>query len=248
MNTPLGILAASITVLALYLPARTQTFTRVSVDGRSMRLLVTGGGDATVVFESGAGASLEMWGKVQPHVSRFARTVSYDRAGIGFSEKGPLPRDGRRIAAELRRALQAARIAPPYVLVGASLGGPYVRLFADSYPDDVAGMVLVDPTTDDPDLQSRASRVPDGVPVFLIDAISPLEVPFANASVRRRRMSNRAEIEADSLEYQRWLGTFSGGRLIVTYRSGHNVAIEQPDLVVETIRQLTSSLPRPAAR
>jgi pimeloyl-ACP methyl ester carboxylesterase len=261
MSTPLAILAALLSALAVYLPTRSQAFTRVSLDGRSMRMLVAGHGDATVVFESGAGASLEMWGKVQPDVSRFARTVSYDRAGLGLSAKGPLPRDGRRIATELRRALLLAAVPPPYILVGASLGGPYIRIFADLYPDEVAGMVLVDPTTDTTRFdvaegaasieswqesldQSRASRVPGGIPVFLIDAVSPPDIPFATEWVRALRMKNRPEIEADSLEYERWLSTFSGGRLVVTHRSGHNVAIEQPELVVETIRQAVDMVTR----
>jgi pimeloyl-ACP methyl ester carboxylesterase len=217
-------------------------------------MLVAGRGETTVVFENGLGGPLENWGKVQPQVSRFAGTVSYDRAGTGLSDRGPAPRDGRRIAAELRRALRAAGIAPPYVLVGASLGGLYVRIFAGMYPDDVAGLVLVDPTPDLeaaadgrglPELESRretiaqarASRVPAGIPVFLIDAISPLEVPFATESIRTMRMSNRAEIQAESLEHRRWMDTVPGSRPIVTARSGHNVAQEQPGLVVATIRE-----------
>jgi len=265
MNTPLATLAAVLSVLALYLPTRTQTFTRVTVDGRSIRMLVAGRGEATVVFENGLGGPLELWGKVQPDVSRFARTVSYDRAGAGLSDDGPLPRDGRRIAAELRAALRIAGIAPPYVLVGASLGGPYVRIFAGMFPDDVEGMVLVDPTPDRgqvdeglrsrdveaavaagfreleslPDTldQSRASRVPNRIPVLLIDAVSPIEVPFATEAIRTMRMNNRPEIEAESLEYREWLATIPGSRLIVTNRSGHNVAQEQPELVIDTIRQ-----------
>jgi len=228
-------------------------------------MLLAGRGDVTVVFENGAGPPLEMWGKVQPDVSGFARTVSYDRAGVGLSDDGPLPRDGRRIAAELRRALLLAAIAPPYILVGASFGGPYIRVFAGMYPDDVAGMVLVDPTTDNqrfddaagvpalesrPDTldQSRASRVPSGIPVFLIDAVSPLEVPFATEAIRTLRMNNRPEIEADSLEYRRWLDGIPGSRLIVTNRSGHNVPIEQPKLVVATIRQVVDEATRRSQR
>ena len=101
------------------------------------------------------------------------------------------------------------------------------------YPDDVVGMVLVDPTNDN---QQRES-VPSGIPVFLIDAISPVEVPFASEAVRAMRAKNRPEIEADSLEYKRWLEGIPGGHLIVTHDSGHNVAIELPDLVVATIRR-----------
>ena len=238
MNTPLAALASVLTVLALYLPTRTQTFTRVTLDGRSMRMLVTGSGNATVVFENGFGGPLELWGKVQPEVSEFAKTVSYDRAGEGLSDKGPLPRDGRRIATELRLALRAARIAPPYILVGASLGGRYVNTFAGLYPDDVAGMVLVDPTPD-----TEPAHVPRGIPVLLIDAISPLDLPFATDAIRAMRMRNRPELEAESLAYKQWLDAIPGSRLIVTHLSGHNVAQEQPGLVVETIRQAVNEAP-----
>jgi pimeloyl-ACP methyl ester carboxylesterase len=261
MRNLLTIVAASLSLLALYLPTRTQAFTRVTVDGRSMRMLVAGRGDATVVFENGLGGPLELWGKVQPDVSQFARTVSYDRAGVGLSDDGPRPRDGLHIATELRRALRMAGIAPPYILVGASIGGPYIRIFAGIYPDDVAGMVLVDPTPDTeqieratglPELESlsdtldqaRASRVPRGVPLFLIDAVSPEEVPFATESIRTLRMNSRTAIEAESQEYRRWLGGIPGSHLVVTDRSGHDVAQEEPQLVVATIRAAAGEVGR----
>ena len=260
MNHAFTVIAALLSVVALYLPARSQKFTRVVVDGRAMRLLVTGTGESTVVFENGLGPSLEMWGKVQPEVSRFARTVSYDRLGVGLSDEGALPRDGRHIAGELQRALRAAGIAPPYILVGASFGGALVRVFAGRYPDDVAGIVLVDPTPDDaeadnpraaariPELQSmpdtlnqaRDSRVPEGVPVILIDAVSPLEVPFATKSIRELRRQSQAELAAESVGYKEWLDTIPGSRLIVAADTGHNVAIEKPRLVIETIRDLVA--------
>jgi pimeloyl-ACP methyl ester carboxylesterase len=244
MNPLLLVLATLLSAIALYLPTRTQAHTRVDLDGQSIRMLIAGSGDATVVFEAGDGGILEHWGKVQPAVSRFARTVSYDRAGLGLSDIGPAPRDGRRIATELRRALLAAGIAPPYIVAGMSLGGPYVRIFADMFPDDVSGMVLVDPTTTDKERLADGARVPK-VPVFLIDAVSPLEVPFATEAIRMQRLKNRPEIEADSIEYKRWLDGIPGGRLIVTNRSGHNVAIEQPELVIATIQQAVDAVKRP---
>ena len=243
-----------LSAIALFLPTRGQTFTRVAVEGHAIRMLIGGSGESTVVFENGGGAPLEMWGKVQPHVSRFARTVTYDRAGVGLSEDGPSPRDGQQIARELRDALRAAGLPPPYVLVGASLGGLYIRVFAGTYPEDVSGMVLVDPTHDaegferslHPELavvretaeQARRSRIPPGVPLVLIDAVSSREVPFATSAIRQLRAKQRPEIDAESRAYKKWLDTIPGARLIVTGHSGHNVPIEQPELVVETIRQV----------
>ncbi|HZF29681.1 MAG TPA: alpha/beta hydrolase [Gammaproteobacteria bacterium] len=256
VNKALAALAAAFTVIALALPMRGQTFTYVKLDGRDVRMLIAGDGGPTVVFESGWGEPLETWGKVQPAVSRFARTVAYDRAGYGLSDAGPPPRDGRKIATELRCALVAAGAAPPYVLVGASLGGPFVRVFAGLYPGDVASLVLVDPTNDaeglergdDPELaalpdtiaQARSSAVPAGVPVVLIDAPGPAELPFATAEIRESRALRREERAAESRAYEAWLAGVPGGRLLSTERSGHNVAQEQPSLVIDAIRQVVA--------
>jgi pimeloyl-ACP methyl ester carboxylesterase len=262
VNRAFTVAAVVLGAIALLLPARSQTFTRVTVEGHAMRLLAGGSGEPTVVFENGLGPPLEMWGKVQPQVSRFARTVTYDRAGVGLSEDGPSPRDGRHVASELHDALRAAGLPPPYVLVGASLGGLYVRVFAGTYPADVSGMVLVDPTHDaegferslHPEAavvqetaeQARNSRIPPGVPLVLIDAVSPRDVPFATSALRRLRAEQRPAIDAESRAYKKWLDTIHGARLIVTDRSGHNVPIEQPELVVDTIREVVrAAIDRP---
>src|SRR6185436_13202409 len=105
MNKPMMILAGALSAAAILLAAPGQTFSRVDAGGPMLRMLMTGNGGATVVFESGAGSSLETWIRIQPSVSKFARTISYDRAGAGLSTKGPSPRDGRHIAAELHTAL-----------------------------------------------------------------------------------------------------------------------------------------------
>jgi pimeloyl-ACP methyl ester carboxylesterase len=264
MNRQLAAMAVVFSALALFLPTRSQPFRRVAIDGRTTRMLVAGGGESTVVFENGLGPSLEMWGKVQPRVSRFARTVTYDRAGVGLSEKAAAPGDGRHIAAELRRALRVAGVPPPYVLVGASFGGLYVRIFAGMYPEDVSGIVLVDPTHNAkgfersirPEIkvlaetvkQARASPIPPHVPLVLIDAISSPDVPFATSAIRQLRAQQRPEIEAESRAYKQWLDSIPGVRLVITDQSGHNVAIEQPELVVETIRQVVQSAGRDRRR
>jgi pimeloyl-ACP methyl ester carboxylesterase len=249
--------AVVLSAVALFLPTRSQTFTRVSVEGHAVRLLVSGSGRSTVVFENGLGPPLEMWGKVQSHVSRFARTVTYDRAGVGLSEDGPSPRDGRQIAKELRQALHAAGVSPPYVLVGASIGGLYVRVFAGMYPEDVSGMVLVDPTRDadtfepsrHPELavaretaeQARSSPIPRGVPLVLIDALGTQDVPFASSAIRRLRATYQPDIEAESRALKLWVDSIPGARTVTTDKSGHNVPIEQPQLVVDTIREVVTA-------
>lgn len=254
LRNSLAGLATVISVVAVGLATRSQAFTYVDLDGRTLRLLIQGGGPVTVIFENGLGPPLEMWGKVQPAVGRFARTVTYDRAGVGLSDEGATPRDGRQIAAELHRALQIANIQPPYILVGASLGGPYTRIFAGMYPDDVNGLVLVDPTPDSEEVegaqspeanalpdtlnQARASRLRPGVPVVLIRAEGPQEIPFTTPAVRTTRLGQEADVALESQELKAWIAGIPGGRLIVTHDSGHNVPIEQTNLVVETIRHI----------
>ena len=149
MSKLFSMVAMVLSGVAILLASGGQTFSRVDAGGPALRMLMAGKGNSTVVFESGAGARLETWLRIQPEVSKFAKTISYDRAGNGLSKKGPVPRDGRRIATELHTALHNAHAPPPYILAGHSLGGPYIRIFAGLYPDEVAGLVLVDPTQED---------------------------------------------------------------------------------------------------
>jgi pimeloyl-ACP methyl ester carboxylesterase len=117
----------------------------VAVDGHRVHVLIVGNSGPTVVLESGLPGGLG-WEPVRNAVGQFATVVTYDRAGIGKSQPGPQPRDARRIAMELRQMLRNAGLSPPYILVGQSMGGPYIRVFAASYPEEVSGLVLVDPT------------------------------------------------------------------------------------------------------
>jgi len=121
----------------------------VSVGNHSLHVHCLGEdvpGSPTVVFESGLGGTSLDWSRVQPLVARSSRSCTYDRAGYGWSESGPLPRDAGRLSSELATLLVYASLPPPYVLVAHSFGGFMVRLYAQRHPDKVAGMVLVDTT------------------------------------------------------------------------------------------------------
>ena len=117
----------------------------VDVDGHCMHIHCIGEGKPTVVFDSGLPGSSLSWCYVQPEVAKLTRACSYDRAGLGWSEPGPSPRDSERIVEELHSLLANAGVRPPYVLVGHSFGGLTVRLYASKYPEEVVGIVLVDP-------------------------------------------------------------------------------------------------------
>ncbi|MHB8528228.1 MAG: alpha/beta fold hydrolase [Caulobacteraceae bacterium] len=125
-------------------------------DGRRIDLRCEGAGSPTVLLEGGYAANATAWGKIEPAVARTTRVCAYDRAGAGFSDPGPLPRDGAAIARDLDQALRAAGVAGPFVLVGHSAGGLYVRLFAGRRPADVVGMVLVETSIEHQDQRFAA--------------------------------------------------------------------------------------------
>ena len=117
----------------------------VDIGGRKLNLRCSGSGSPVVLLEAGALTDSITWRAVQPLVAKETKTCSYDRAGYGFSDEGPAPRDIDADAADLNALIKAAKIPAPVILVGHSLGTNIVRRFADRHASDVAGIVLVDP-------------------------------------------------------------------------------------------------------
>ena len=115
----------------------------VDVGGRQLYIECHGTGGPVVVLQAGLGGSAADWGRVMPSVAASTMVCAYDRAGHGWSDAAG-PQDGDAIATDLHVLLERAGIAGPYVLVGHSSGGPYSRVFAARYPDEIAGMVLLD--------------------------------------------------------------------------------------------------------
>ena len=116
----------------------------VDVGGYRLHINCTGTGDPTVIIDAGLGDWSTMWAWVQPGAAKTTQVCTYDRAGSGWSEAGPLPRNAAQFAKELHTLLQNANIPGPYVLVGHSLGGLPMRVFTDMYPSEVAGVVLIE--------------------------------------------------------------------------------------------------------
>jgi pimeloyl-ACP methyl ester carboxylesterase len=123
-----------------------------------------GSGGPTVVFESGAGGGINEWRLVQPAAARFTRVCSYDRRGVGASPPAHGRRDARDVVADLDALLDAAKIDPPWILVGHSWGGALARLFAAEHREDVAGVVFVEATT--PEFFARERLDPARAPPF----------------------------------------------------------------------------------
>lgn len=118
----------------------------VDVGGHRLHLRCTGSGSPTVVLEPGGGEMSAVLGWIEPDVAEVTRVCVYDRAGRGWSEPADAPQDATQIATDLHTLLRRGEVAGPYVMAGHSFGGLYVQTFAALYPDEVAGMVLIDST------------------------------------------------------------------------------------------------------
>ncbi len=139
----------------------------------SMHIFCTGEGSPTVILEAGLNDFYITWAKVQPEIARTTRICSYDRAGLGWSQLSPNPRTSQVMAEELHVLLRNTGIEGPYILVGHSFGGIVMRNFARNYPNQVAGMVLVDSAHEE-----QTSRLP-----FLKDSADELVAQFRTLSL-----------------------------------------------------------------
>jgi pimeloyl-ACP methyl ester carboxylesterase len=136
----------------------------VDIGGRRLNIICTGRGSPTVILEAGLVADSTAWRLVQPNISRRTKVCSYDRAGLGFSDPAGSPRDAAAIVRDLHALLRGAGIAPPYVLVGWSSGGLYTRLYQYRFPNEIVGLVEVDPDSefdvDDSNIVSAVMKKP----------------------------------------------------------------------------------------
>lgn len=128
----------------------------VDIGGRRLNLFCMGKGEITVLFDAGGSDWSVIWALVQPAVARNARACTYDRAGLGYSDSDPGPRTPFAIADDLHKLVRAAGLTRPLILVGHSLGGFNMKLYSALFPEDVAGLVLVDPSEERDSDRTRA--------------------------------------------------------------------------------------------
>ncbi|MFN2510105.1 MAG: alpha/beta fold hydrolase [Pyrinomonadaceae bacterium] len=242
--------------------------------GRRLHINCTGtslSGIPTVVLESGAGNDSSVWNRVQPEVSKFTRVCSYDRAGLGSSDPVPAPRTVVAVTEDLRTLLINSKADGPYILVGHSLGGILIRLYASYYPAEVAGMVLVDSShEDEPDRgialipgetlkeilrQSKPSdlvpQVPERIDTCSIRALMnalnwhsdiPLIVltqgrPYGPDTVAVPSIAPKAYQLHLALQRD-LMRRSSKGKQVIAKKSGHMIHQDQPELIIEAIRQV----------
>lgn len=150
----------------------------VDVGGYHLHINCTGTGSPTVVIDAGWGDWSANWSWVQPEVAKTTQVCTYDRAGMGYSEAGSLPRNAKQFAKELHTLLHQANIPVPYVLVGHSLGGLSVRVFASDYASEVAGVVLIESMSPAQFSQSPTDKKPQ-------QTLQPrgFSIPFALARI-----------------------------------------------------------------
>ena len=173
----------------------------IKVGGLKVNVGQAGSAQPVVVFIAGLGEDLSTWHNVQPQIAQFAGTFSYDRAGLGKSDPSPEGKSVERMTSELHALLAAAGIPRPCVLVGHSLGGAIAELFAFTYPEEVAGLVLVDP--EDGRLLDRlqARILPDQWQARqkMLDQMMSQASPAQKAEIQESRASGGALAKATPL-------------------------------------------------
>jgi pimeloyl-ACP methyl ester carboxylesterase len=249
----------------------------VDIGQRRLYRTDTGTGDPTVILEAGLTDSAAPWSGVIPAIAAFTRVVSYDRPNTtaGASDPAPAPRTAADVVADLHALLDAAAVPGPYVLVGHSVGGLFVRLFASTYPDEVAGLVLVDTSHEDQDVRRQALVSPE---LFAAEQqavhqnTEGIDLDASFDQVREARAAKPLpsmplivlsgaqdepamfpagwpmDVEAQLHdELQNDLASLvPGGRRVVAENSGHYVQQTQPDLVVESIRAVVEAVRDPS--
>jgi pimeloyl-ACP methyl ester carboxylesterase len=228
------------------------------VDGRQVEIATAGtGGAATVVFEAGLGEDWTSWDEVASQVALHARIFAYSRPGYGASGPATTPRDPKQIVEELRALLASRGYAPPYLLVGHSMGGTYMELFAKAHPDEVVGAVLVDPRHRDFLGTCESAHLDNcGIPESILETQGPSTIAeyhaFAMASdqiraagsfgsypVRVLTATNHPVSPAREALWEAMLASLAAeavdGQQIIVQGSGHHIQIDRPDVVVNTI-------------
>jgi len=274
------------------------------VGGYNMHLYCMGVGSPTVILEAGLNDFHVSWSKVQAEVASVARVCSYDRAGLGWSEASPFPRTSQVMADELHTLLVNSGVDAPYILVGHSFGGIVMRQFAQQYPDEVTGMLLVDSAHEGqvtrlPFLKETANefigqfRTLSAMSSFGLMALSPATIPnrgfsdevykqyqavlattnyfdasiaestafyFGTPSMQTADLGDlplivlshglpdetsdisgmqESQFEQEWAKMQKELaGLSSQGKQVIAQKSGHYIQLDEPELVIDAIREL----------
>jgi pimeloyl-ACP methyl ester carboxylesterase len=248
--------------------ATLRTREAVAIDDHRMAYVQRGDG-VTVVFESGLGDDVSSWSQVFDDVGRFAHAFAYDRPGYGNSGRAVTSRDGAHIVVELHELLRAANAKPPYVLVGHSLGGMFAELFARTFPDETAGLVLVESRPGEftrrcEQQRAEGCQVPPWMASFMppaaraelealdatqriLAAAPPLreDLPLVVVSAGRHLVEGMKWSRLWDTMQRELAARSTRGHQIVVERSGHYVQRDAPKTVIEAIREAVKAATAP---
>ena len=212
-----------------------------------------------VIIESGLGGKMELWKKVLSEISKDATTFAYNRPGYGGSDPAPTPRDGSHIVDELRSLLKSKGLNPPYILVGHSLGGLYMQLFARRYPEEVSALILVDSThpkqfDGDGAIEKQSFWVrgfvwalvtgtakeefsllsKTGEQVLSLPTLQDKPVFVLSAS---KPMQEKSKLADDANEKRKDIARLYPNAKQIWVDSGHVIPLEKPESIVSVIRE-----------
>lgn len=242
-----------------------------SLAGHTVEFATAGSSGPTVVFEAGLGTGWTTWALVAEKVAAHARVFAYSRPGYGASEAVETPRDPSHVVEELRALLSVSGRAPPYVLVGHSVGGGYMELFAKAHPSEVMGLVLVDPRHRDFTAACEAQGL--GALAGAADVLSKMTKVeraeyegYAAASAQLRAagafgqypvrvliaMGRSPQDEARAALWKSMLTSLAAeatdGQALIFEGAGHGLQFERPDDVARAILALILPLPNGGER
>ena len=241
------------------------------INGETLEYVIAGSGNPAIVLINGSGGPIEGWHKVLEPLATLSMVFAYDRPGVGGSSKPLTPQTGDVMVDSLRALLCHAKVAPPYILVGHSLGGLIVNLYARLYPTEISGIVLLDATPPEDIsvmakhetiVQRLLKRVIDIVfgknefaetrhvsrTVELINQAAAFpSVPLIVVTGGKPAMSWATAPAARNAraQHQRQLAALSPtGKQVIAKQSGHFPQFSEPDVVVEAVREVMAVMAR----
>lgn len=238
---------------------------KVDIGGYGLNIKVEGKGTPTVIFESGLGGGIGVWTNVQPEISKITRTFSYDRAGLGESDKSTLERTSSNQVRELHELLQKTKLKGPYIIVAHSIGGFNARLFADSYPEEVAGIIFVDAAHEEMFSlykllapkeyeNTRGEFVnPEGTFDDLLNSAAEVRkarrsdglrnIPITVLSAENTDLNVPGTILVGWAQLQRDIATLSDNSKQITVKgSGHMIQDDNPQAIIDEIKYMINNL------
>lgn len=237
--------------------------TTEQVENRQVEYAFERNGNETVIFENGLGGTIDWWAEVFPEISKNTTAFAYNRPGYGKSDPVSTPRDGVHIIDELRLLLYSKGLNPPYVLVGHSLGGLYMQLFARRYPSEVSGLVLVDSTHPN---QFKGDGSYENWPAWVrlvfnlwSSAVVKEELNSINATGKHvlglptfvgkpvivlsasKPMKEKSKLAIDANKKRKDIARLYPGSKQVWVDCGHGIPLESPESVISAIREVIAS-------